>query len=243
MTKLNGLDAIRLVAFGALLVLPATSWAQQRPPILDQVAKTYGIDSFGQVEGIRFTFSAALPAFNVYRSWEWNTKTDTVSFDGKDKEGKPLKVTYQRSQLGSQSDVVKTQVDPAFVNDQFWLLLPLFIAWNGSPSVTDEGMQKLPSGKGSAQRVVVKYPSEGYSPGDTWELYVGADKRIKEIVFRRGGAAKPSLVIASWTGYKKAGPLLFSTEHHGTADGKPLRLSFLHVAVKLAGSDTWIDAR
>jgi hypothetical protein len=44
-------------------------------------------------------------------------------------------------------------------------------------------------------------------------------------------------------GYKKAGPLLVSTEHRGTADGKPVRVFFSDVPVKLAGSDTWIKAQ
>ena len=85
-----------------------------------------------------------------------------------------MKVTYARSQLGSQSDVVKNEIDPAFSNDNYWLLLVLHFSWDGSATVTDEGTQKLPLGNGSAKRVVVKYPSEGgYAPGDTWELYVG----------------------------------------------------------------------
>ena len=46
---------------------------------------------------------------------------------------------------------------------------------------------------------------------------------------------KPSLVIATWAGYKKAGPLLISTEHRGTADGKPLHIFISNVAVKLTG--------
>jgi hypothetical protein len=105
-------------------------------------------------------------------------------------------------------------------------------------------MQKLPLGKGSAKRVVVKYPSEGgYTPGDTWELYVGSDNRVEEFVYHRGGPTKPSVVIATWAGYKKAGPLLISTDRRGTADGKPLRVSFSDVSVKLVGSDTWVNAR
>jgi hypothetical protein len=70
-------------------------------------------------------------------------------------------------------------------------------------------MYKLPLGNASAERVVVKYPSEGGdSPGDTWELYIGADKRVEEFIYNRGGARKPGVVIATWTDYKKAGPLL-----------------------------------
>jgi hypothetical protein len=40
-----------------------------------------------------------------------------------------------------------------------------------------------------------------------------------------------------------AGPLLVSTEHRGTADGKPFHLWFTDVAVKLAGSNTWKEAK
>jgi hypothetical protein len=91
----------RTVSYGVasgmlLLLLPATSWAQQRPPIAEQMAKTYGLDSFGQIEGIRYTFNAEFPGVELSRTWE-NPKTDTVSHEGKDKEGKPVKVTYQRS--------------------------------------------------------------------------------------------------------------------------------------------------
>ena len=149
MTNLSRLDVIRLFAFSMLLlILPATSWAQQRPPIAEQMAKTYGLDSFGQIEGIRYTFNAERPGGELSRTWEWNPKTDTVSYEGKDKEGKPVKVTYQRSQLGSQSDAVKNEIDPAFINDQYWLLFPFHVVWDGSATVTDEGMQKLPIGNG-----------------------------------------------------------------------------------------------
>jgi hypothetical protein len=50
-------------------------------------------------------------------------------------------------------------------------------------------------------------------------------------------------VKATWEGYKKAGPLLVSTEHRGTADGNALRLSFSDVAVTVTGSDEWISAQ
>jgi len=246
MTNLSRLDVIRLfVSSMLLLLLPATSWAQQRPPIAEQMAKAYGLDSYGQIEGIRYTFNAELPGAKLSRTWEWNPKTDTVSYQGKDKEGKPVKATYQRSQLGSQSDAVKNQIDPAFINDQYWLLLPFHFIWDGSATVTDGGMQKLPLGSGTAEQIVMKYPSQGggYAPGDTWELYVGADKRVEQMIYRRGGPKKPKVVIAKWEDNKKAGPLLVSTEHPGTADGKPLRISFSDVSVKVTGSENWINAQ
>jgi len=240
MSILSRREMIRLLIISISLVLPATSGAQQRPPIVEKLAKTYGLDSFGQVEAIRYTFSAKLPGIDVSRSWIWEPKTDQVTYDGKDKSGKPIKLTYLRSKLDTQSG----EIEPSFVNDQYWLLLAFHTSWDTGAAVEDAGMQKLPLGQGSAEKVVMKYPSEGgSSPGDTWDLYVGTDGRIQEIVFHRGGTAKPGLVIASWADHKTAGPLLLSLDHQGTADGKPLHVSFSNVAVKLTGSDAWIAAQ
>ena len=245
METLGRSKTILSLALGVLM-LAATSWAQNRAPIIDDIAKAYGLDSYGKVEGIRYTWNGEIPGlFKLSHKWEWEPKTGRVSFEGTDKDGKPVKVSYLRSELNSQPDAVKNQIEPSFVNDNYWLLFPLHAYWDTSATVTNEGMQKLPQGTGSATKVVVKYPSEagGYTPGDTWELYVGKDNRVEQMVYHRGGDKKPSLVIASWTGYKKAGPLLFSTEHRGTADGKPLHISITGVAVKVAGSDTWMDAK
>ena len=225
----------------ALLLLAATCWAQKRPPIAEQIAKTYGLDSFGQIEAIRYTFNLQIPGLNLSRSWTWEPRSDQVTYEGKDKAGKPVKVTYLRSQLGSQSDDVKKDIDPGFVNDQYWLIFPFHVYWD-TADVQDKGMQKLPLGKGSARHVVVKYSGGGYTPGDTWELYLGPDNRVQEFVFHHGGDVKPSVVVATWVGYKKAGPLLISTEHRGTADGKPLHLFLSDISVKLTGSDTWMKA-
>lgn len=234
---------IRFLAFAVLFLAVTASWAQ-KPPIADKIAKTYGIDSWGQIEAIRYTFNIDIPGIKASRTWTWEPKTGKVTYEGKDKAGNPVKVTYLRSQLDSQPDNVKKEIDPGFVNDQYWLIFPLHAVWDTGATVEDKGMQKLPLGKGSATHVVVKYPSDlGYTPGDTWELFVGPDNRVKEFVYHRGGKVKPSVVIATWAGYKMAGPLLISTEHHGTADGKPLTLTFSDVAVKVTGSDAWVNAK
>jgi hypothetical protein len=244
MTKTSRVAVIGLLV--AALCPAARVSAQQRPAIADQIAKAYGLDSFGQIDAIRYTFNVDLSALKLKfsRSWVWEPKTDQVSYEGKDKAGNPVKVTYLRSQLASQSAVVKEDVDPGFINDQYWLLFPFHMVWDGGGvTVTDEGMHKLPLGKGSARKVVAKYAGGGYTPGDTWALYVGKDNRVQELEFRHGGAAKPSLVLATWADYKKAGPLLISADHRGKADGKPFRLFFSNVAVKLAGSNSWVDAK
>jgi len=236
---------ISLLTFG-LLLLSSTSWAQKRPPIVEQIAKTYGLDSWGQIEGLRYTFNLELPGLKLKlaHTWEWEPKTGRVTYEGKDKDGKPVKVTYLRSQLNSQPANVKEEIDPAFINDQYWLIFPFHVVWDSGADVEDTGKHKLPLGKGSAERVVVKYSSDvGYTPGDTWELFVGPDNRVQEFIYRRGGPKKPSVVTTTWAGYKKAGPLLISMDHRGTADDKPARIFFSDVSVQLTGSNTWINAQ
>jgi len=246
MTKLARSRTLLLLSFGVLL-LAGTSRAQTRPPIVEHLAKMYGLDSYGQIEAARYTFNLDLPALNVKlsRTWTWEPKTGQVTYESKDKDGKPVKVSYNRNQLTSAPANVKDEIDAAFNNDNYWFLFPFHAYWDTSATVAVKEKQKLPIGKGTATLVTVKYGQEigGYTPGDTWNLYVGSEGRIVEFVYLRGGPKKPSNVTTTWAGYKKAGPLLVSTEHRGTADAKPARIFFSDVAVKLAGSDKWMDAQ
>jgi hypothetical protein len=247
MKYLSRVSVIGLMGFW-VLVLAANSWAQapQRAPIVDQVAKTCGIDSWDKVDAIRYTWNVDITGlFKASHKWEWEPKTGKITFESTDKDGKPVKVSYDSSQLSSQPDQVKNEVEPAFVNDNYWLLFPFHAYWDKSASAIDQGKFNLPVGPGMADLVPIKYPAEvgGFTPGDTWDLYVGKDNRVVYFVYHRGGAKPPSRVLASWAGYKKAGPILISTEHRGTADGKPLHLWITDVAVKLAGSDKWIAAQ
>jgi hypothetical protein len=244
MTKLRRSTTI-LCLFLGTLGLAAPSWAETRPPIAKQIAKAQGLDSFEKIEAIRYTFNVEIPGVSFSRSWVWYPKTGQVSYQGKDKDGNPVKATYYQSQLDSAPANVKNQIDPQFLNDQYNLLFPLHVYWDSSADVQDMGKQKLPLGTGMAKQVVVKYPSEGgYTPGDTWELYVGSDHRIKEFIYRRGAPTPPpSVVISAWAGYKKAGPLVIATDRRGTADGKPAHVFFTDVAVKLVGSDKWVSAK
>ncbi len=245
MTSLHRLDVFRVAAINVLLILSASSLAQQRAPIVEKVAKAYGIDSWDQIQAIRYTWTGEIPGvFKISRTWEWEPKTNRVTYEGKDKEGKPVKVTYLRSELNSQPDNVKNEVDPGFINDNYWALFPFHAFWDTSATAIDQGVFNLPTGSGTAELVPVKYPADsGYTPGDTWDLYVGKDNRVVYFDYHRGGAKPPSRVFATWAGYKKAGPLLFATEHRGTADGKPFHLVISDVAVKVTGSDNWINAQ
>ena len=246
MTKLARSGKFLLLWLGALL-MAAASQAQTRPPNVEQLAKTYGLDDWGKIDAVRYTFNLDLPGLKLKlaRTWTWEPKTGNVTYESTDKDGKPVKVSYNRNQLSSAPDNVKNDIDPGFNNDNYWFIFPFHVYWDTSANVTVKEKEKLPIGKGTATLVSVKYPAElgGYTPGDTWNLYVGADGRVVQFIYLRGGPKKPSNVTTTWAGYKKAGPLLVSTDHRGTADGKPARIFFTNVAYKLTGSDKWMDAQ
>ena len=194
MTNSNRARKISLLIFG-LLVLDSASWSQKCPPAAEKIAQAYGIDSFGQIDAVRSTFNIDFPGLKVAQSWTWEPKADRVTYEGKDKAGNPVKITYVRSQLSSQPDNVKNEIDPSFNNNQYWLFLPFHACWDTAANVEDSGMHKLPIGAGSARRVVMTYPPEGggYTPGDTWELYVGPDNLIQQLL----GAAAPGSRLSS----------------------------------------------
>src|SRR5256885_4442293 len=198
MAKLARSTTIRCLFFGVLVLAP-NSWAQKRPPILEQLAKTYGLDSYGQIEAIRYTWNGEIPGvFKLAHMWEWEPKTGKISYEGQAKAGKPVKVSFIESQFSSQPDSVKNEVEPAFVNDNYWLIFPFHAYWDKSATVTDQGMKKLPVGAGSARVVVVKSPEEagGFSPRGTLDLSVSQDHRAQDPVYPPRGAPPPHPGIA-----------------------------------------------
>ena len=56
--------------------------------------------------------------------------------------------SYNANELSSQPDDVKNEVQPSFVNDNYWFLLPFRVYWDTSATVSDKGMHKLPIGTG-----------------------------------------------------------------------------------------------
>ncbi len=225
------------------LFLASPSLAQEKPDIRHQIADAYGLASWPKVEQIRYTFNVDAGLKKLARSWTWDVKNDKVTYEGPDSAGKPAKVSYTRANM--PPDVVKG-VDPNFINDQYWLLFPFHLVWDKDVTVEDDGIAADPTGKakGKVRKVVVTYPKTGggYTPGDMYDLFVGADNRAVAWNFHRGGATKPALTV-TWADYKMAGPILISEDHRGTLQDKPFHLFFTDVAVKLAGSNDFVPAK
>ena len=93
--------------FGVLVLAPS-SWAQTSPANSRTDRQDLWSRFVGQVEAIRYTWNGEITGlFKASHAWEWEPKTGKISYEGKDKDGKPVKVTYVQSQLNSQPANVK----------------------------------------------------------------------------------------------------------------------------------------
>ncbi|MDZ7580484.1 MAG: hypothetical protein U5R30_07665 [Deltaproteobacteria bacterium] len=206
--------------------------------VRSRIAGSYGIDSFGQVDEMRYTFNVKLGDKQISRSWTWWPEDDRVEFRPDGDQTKAVR--YSRTSLSAGASEELKKIDAAFINDQYWLLFPFHLVWDRQTSVVDVGRRPLPIGSDSAHSVVVTYPpSGGYTPGDVYELFIAPDNRLVQWIYRKGGSLEPTRV-ATWQDHRKVGPLTLALDHHGpNAD---FRVWFTDVAVRLKGSDRWYEA-
>ena len=205
--------------------------------VRQKVAAAYGIQNFGQIEQLSYTFNVQAGDKHVSRSWIWQPKTDEVTFTA---GGSAQPITYGRKKISAAAPDNLKKIDGMFVNDNYWLLFPIHMAWDTQAKVEDAGRKDLPIGGGTARCLIVSYPPEGgYTPGDVYELFLDDSYRIKQWIYRKGGSTAPTNV-ATWDDYRQVGPLLLALNHQWA--NKNVRIWFSKVAVKTSGSANWIHA-
>jgi len=205
--------------------------------VRQRIALSHGIGLFDQVEQIQYTFNVKFGDKGVNRFWIWEPKTDKVTFKAGDSEEY---TTYNRKEISDAASEKLKKIDSWFINDNYWLLFPYRIAWDGRVKVEDIGSHPLPMGEGSAKCVVVTFPSTGgYTPGDVYELFLDNDYKLAQWVYRRGGSSESGRT-ATWEDYRHVGPLTLSLAHQG--EDQNFRLWFTTVGVRLSGSTGWMMA-
>ena len=199
-----------------------------------ELARRYGVESFDQVEILRFTFNAQVGTKTVRRTWIWKPRTNTVTATA---ENDRPTVTFTHPPASKNTNAEIRALDAQFVNDSYWLLFPLHLVWDQSATVEERGRTPRPLGTGQARMVEVGYPSSGgYTPGDVYELFIDRDGRIVEWVYRRGGDAQPTR-MSTWEDHRRLGPLVVALDHHGP-DG--FRVWFSDLALKRVGGEAWL---
>ena len=174
------------------------------------VANAYGAESFDEVTLLEYTFHVQLPGREVTRSWRWEPKLDRVTFLG------PGEVhSYVRDDLEGLPDGDPLfALDARFINDQYWLLFPMHLVWDTDLALTLDEARAPISGLLVRRLTATYLAGAGYTPGDAYDLYLGADDRIIEWVYHADGTADPGR-ITTWSDPVRLPPLTLDLDHSG----------------------------
>ncbi|MGB6219862.1 hypothetical protein [Haloferula sp.] len=194
---------------------------------MQKIAQAAGLDAFGSVESLSYTFNADLGEKKFIRSWTWLPGSNDVTLHG---ESTAQDISYQRGQIASSEDADLTKIDQQFVNDLYWLIFPFQVVWD--PSVSVEALPKAAAAvvPDAPAGLRVRYPAGmGYTPGDVYDLFYDKDHKVTHWVFRKGGSAEPSRV-SEWKDYKDFNGLSISLNRPSPDDS--VRIWFEDVTVK-----------
>lgn len=194
-----------------LLFLLSCQSSPEKNKIAQRVAVANGLESFGKVRQLSFTFHAQRDtAAPSSRQWQWFPQTNEVVF-----------ITDSGSTRFNRSDTSTKelkQLNARFTNDEYWLLFPLHLGWDEGYALLDSGSRKAPISGEILQQLTVKYNErDGFTPGDAYDLYLDKDLRIREWAFHKSGTPEPSL-MTTWEEYKNVSGLMIA-QNHRSKDG------------------------
>ena len=194
-----------------------------------KIAKAYGFEHFDRVETISYTFNVDVGERHVERSWNWNTDTNEITYNGPIEGDSVVTYSYERDSLDVADTRMKT-VDQRFINDKYWLLFPFNLVWDTDMQITETGKATAPIDSTEKYKLTVQYGQKGgYTPGDAYDLYYEKDDyMVDEWVFRKGGSNENPSPF-TWEDHQEKGPMLIPMDHYGP--DKNFRLYFTGVSV------------
>jgi hypothetical protein len=202
-TDARSISAVLLIL--SLAPSPRASNKGMPARFAERIAARYGAADFDRVESIKYTFNVLHGGKAKAREWTWFPKPDSVVFRGPDEKGAILSASYSRKNKWSMGAPQIAGIDKSFVNDQYWLLFPLHLAWDKGIALAMKEPMTLE----------VRYPKEGgYTPGDAYELMADSTGTISKWMFRKGGADTVTMQ-ADWSRPVIVDGLPFSLERPG----------------------------
>jgi hypothetical protein len=176
------------------------------------VAEAAGLAAWEQVERIHFAWHL-LPK-DLRRTYDWDVRAGHVTVSSS-----AGTITIPTAAVPAD-DAAAVAAHQAFVNDSYWLLFPLHLAWDDVMTLVATSVVPGFPDLGERPALDVRYPTTGgYTPGDRYVLYLGDDHLPVAWALHTGGADEPTLVTR-WDGYAEHGGLRLATRF-STSDGKP----------------------
>ena len=197
---------------------PTTRSATQPAEWKQRVMQRAGIDVWPEVNRIAFTFKAELPDGRVIKrrhDYDRRTGVNAVTVDGE----------TNRVNVGNFRPAAATVEDQAlyraWINDSYWLLMPLKLDDGGvsfgRPQMAQDGLI-----------VTMSFDGVGLTPGDEYDLRVDLGRDVIDQWTYRPNAE--TTLTFTWEGYEEFGGLYLSTVHE-PLDGGP-RITFEDVEVE-----------
>ena len=211
----------------AFMIVLCSAGAMANPPTLEQqIIAAQGIDKWDQVSRVQFEFVVDRGGKEVVRrAWDWRPQDGTALMtSGSDA---PTSIT-----IGMTEGEAEKKVEADWINDTFWLMFPIHLAWGSEDTVTDLGEAPAPISGVPTRKVLIAYPASGggVTPGDEYDLFLDLKTmRPVEWNYRKGG--KEAWRPLTWEDYKTVGPLTLSTRHRSKDGAVELRMENLRVEV------------
>lgn len=161
--------------------------------ITTEIALANGYGNFEDVEKLSFTFNVKTnDTVRSQRAWTWYPQEDRVE----------LIENGQSSSYINDGDFDEEEqaIDQKFINDTYWLLFPFHLVWSDYEFSQDRSAVAPISGE-TMKQLTISYTNDGgYTPGDTYHLFLDdEDSIIKEWTYESSGGRSLS---TTWEDYE-----------------------------------------
>lgn len=133
------------------------------------VARAAGLEAWAQVGTLRFTFH--FPAKGIQRSYAWDVARGQVEVQADPAQDAWVSVPVAGFGPGDTPTPDRLQAHKTFVNDGFWALPCLHLAWDRGRTVEDLGTVAVPTlpALGKRRALALRYDVQagGYTPATT----------------------------------------------------------------------------
>ncbi len=186
--------------------------------IIEKLANANGFKNWDDVKELKFTFNVNNNGKEFKRDWHWKVNEEMVY------------MTLEDKAMGtSLTNNPNKQVHSAFINDSYWLLFPFQLMWTDGYDVKVNEKSLSPFNEKELTELTINFYDEGgYTPGDTYKLYINSDYKIEEWSFYPAGSEEPRIINA-WENYKDFNGISISTDRRNQ-DGS-FRIYFTDIDV------------
>jgi hypothetical protein len=187
---------------------------------LEEIAYANGYENWKDVDSIAYTFNVKMGENQSYRSWVWKPKTGEVTL-------KTIDTTLTYNTANVEGDIAVA--DRRFINDKYWLLFPYQLVWDDNFDFEIADSVKAPISGEMMQEIAIMYKNQaGYTPGDTYHIYVNDEKMIKEWTYTPSGSQEPRMAT-TWEDYENFEGIKIAKTHQNQ-DGS-FKLYFTDISV------------